>query len=72
MDGQGYVGNACQYPQDRDTQAATQRVLEYGPSTLLRVLLVKLRLRLLGPLASFIRQPNTNAAPCHSNPVDAA
>jgi hypothetical protein len=38
----------------------------------LGVLLVKLRLRLLGPLASLIRQPNTNAAPRRSNSVDAA
>ena len=37
-----------------------------------RVLLVKLRLRLLGPLASLIRQPSTNAAPRRSNSVDAA
>ena len=38
----------------------------------LGVLLVKLRLRLLGPLVSLIRQPNTNAAPRRSNSVDAA
>jgi hypothetical protein len=38
----------------------------------LGVLLVKLRLRLLGPLVSLIRQPNTTAAPRHSNSVDAA
>jgi hypothetical protein len=38
----------------------------------LGVLLVKLRLRLLGPLASLIRQPNANAAPRPSNSVDAA
>jgi hypothetical protein len=38
----------------------------------LGVLLVKLRLRLLGPLASLIRQPTTTAAPRRSNPVDAA
>jgi hypothetical protein len=38
----------------------------------LGVLLVKLRLRLLGPLASLIRQPHTNAAPRRSNSVDAA
>jgi hypothetical protein len=38
----------------------------------LGVLLVKLRLRLLGPLASLIRQPHTNVAPRSSNSVDAA
>jgi len=38
----------------------------------LGVLLVKLRMRLLGPLASLIRQPNTNPAPRHTNSVDAA
>ncbi len=38
----------------------------------LGVLLVKLRLRLLGPLVSLIRQPNSNAAPRRSNSVDAA
>ena len=38
----------------------------------LGVVLVKLRLRLLGPLASLIRQPGTNAAPRRSNSVDAA
>src|SRR5947209_16166958 len=38
----------------------------------LGVLPVKLRMRLLGPLASLIRQPKTNAAPRHTNPVDAA
>ena len=38
----------------------------------LGVLLVKLRLRLLGPLVSLIRHPNTNPAPRHSNSVDAA
>jgi len=38
----------------------------------LGVLLVKLRLRLLGPLASLIRQPNTNPALRHTNSVDAA
>jgi hypothetical protein len=38
----------------------------------LGVLLVKLRLRLLGPLVSLIRQPNTNAAPRRSNSVDSA
>ena len=38
----------------------------------LGVLLVKLRMRLLGPLASLIRQPNTTAAPRHLNSVDAA
>jgi hypothetical protein len=38
----------------------------------LGVLLVKLRLRLLGPLASLIRQPNSTAAPTCSNSVDAA
>ena len=38
----------------------------------LGVLLVKLRLRLLGPLVSLIRQPNTNTAPRRSNSVDAA
>jgi hypothetical protein len=38
----------------------------------LGVLLVKLRLRLLGPLASLIREPNTNPAPRPSNSVDAA
>jgi RNA polymerase sigma-70 factor, ECF subfamily len=38
----------------------------------LGVLLVKLRLRLLGPLASLIRQPNSTAAPRCSNSVDAA
>jgi hypothetical protein len=38
----------------------------------LGVLLVKLRLRLLGPLVSLIRQPSTNAAPRRSNSVDAA
>jgi hypothetical protein len=36
------------------------------------VLLVKLRTRLLGPLASLIRQSIANAHPRHSNPVDAA
>ena len=29
-------------------------------------------MRLLGPLASLIRQPNTNTAPRHTNSVDAA
>src|SRR5712692_6919353 len=38
----------------------------------LGVLLVKLRMRLLGPLASLIQQPNTNASPRHLNSVDAA
>ena len=38
----------------------------------LGVLLVKLRMRLLGPLARLIRQPNTNTAPRHTNSVDAA
>ena len=38
----------------------------------LGVLLVKLRMRLLGPLSSVIRQPNTNPPPRHSNSVDAA
>jgi hypothetical protein len=38
----------------------------------LGVLLVKLRLRLLGPLASLIRQPHTNASPRCSNRVDTA
>ena len=38
----------------------------------LGVLLIKLRMRLLGPLASLIHQPNTNAAPQRSNSVDAA
>jgi hypothetical protein len=38
----------------------------------LGVLLVKLRLRLLGPLASLIHQPNTKAPPRRSNSVDAA
>src|SRR5207245_2098930 len=38
----------------------------------LGVLLIKLRMRRLGPLASLIRQPNTNAAPRHTNSVDAA
>src|SRR5438094_7414735 len=38
----------------------------------LAVLLVKLPIRLLGPLASLIRQPNTNTAPRHTNSVDAA
>jgi hypothetical protein len=38
----------------------------------LGVLLVKLRTRLLGPLASLIRQSTANAHPRHSNPVDAA
>jgi hypothetical protein len=38
----------------------------------LGVLLVKLRIRLLGPLTSRICQPNTDATPRHSNPVDAA
>jgi len=38
----------------------------------LGVLLVNLRLRLLGPLASLIQQPITNAAPRSSNLVDAA
>ena len=38
----------------------------------LGVLLVKLRMRLLGPLASFIQQPNTNAPARHLNSVDAA
>jgi len=38
----------------------------------LGVLLVKLRTRLLGPLASLIRQPKPNATPRRSNPVDAA
>ena len=37
-----------------------------------RVLLVKLRTRLLGPLASLIRQPNLNPAPRPSNSTDAA
>jgi hypothetical protein len=36
------------------------------------VLLVKLRTRFLGPLASLIRQSNANAAPRRSNPVDVA
>jgi len=38
----------------------------------LGVLLVKLRMRLLGPLTSLIQQPNTNASPRHLNSVDAA
>ena len=38
----------------------------------LGVLLVKLRTRFLGPLASLIRQSNADAAPRRSNPVDAA
>ncbi len=38
----------------------------------LGVLLVKLRMRLLGPLASLIRQPHSNPAPRSSNSVDAA
>jgi hypothetical protein len=38
----------------------------------LGVLLVKLRLRLLGPLVSLVRQPNTNAAPRPCDSVDAA
>jgi hypothetical protein len=38
----------------------------------LGVLLVKLRLRLLGPLVSLIRQPHNNAGPRRSNSVDAA
>src|ERR1700674_3204460 len=38
----------------------------------LGVLLVKLRMRLLGPLASFIQQPNANAPARHLNSVDAA
>ena len=38
----------------------------------LGVLLVKLRTRLLGPLASLIQQPNPKAAPRHLNSVDAA
>ena len=38
----------------------------------LGVLLVKLRMRLLGPLTSLIRQPNTNAPSRHLNSVDAA
>jgi hypothetical protein len=37
----------------------------------LGVLLVKLRMRLLGPLVTLIRQPNTNAIPRRSNSVDA-
>src|SRR5438270_8838679 len=36
------------------------------------VMLVKLRLRLLGPLASMIRQPNTSTAPRSVNSVDSA
>ena len=38
----------------------------------LGVLLVRLRMRLLGPLASLIRQPNTNSPSRHLNSVDAA
>ena len=38
----------------------------------LGVLLVKLRMRLLGPLTSLIRQPNSNAPSRHLNSVDAA
>jgi hypothetical protein len=38
----------------------------------LGVLLVKLRMRLLGPLASLIQQPNTNASARRLNSVDAA
>jgi hypothetical protein len=38
----------------------------------LGVLLVKLRMRLLGPLAGLINQPNTNVATPHLNSVDAA
>src|SRR5438128_5731582 len=38
----------------------------------LGVLLVKLRMRLLGPLASLISKPSAPPAPRHSNPVDAA
>jgi len=38
----------------------------------LGVVLVQLRTRFLGPLASLIRQSNANANPRHSNPVDAA
>jgi DNA-binding transcriptional ArsR family regulator len=38
----------------------------------LGVLLVKLRVRLLGPLATLIHQPSTNAMPQRNNSVDAA
>lgn len=38
----------------------------------LGVLLVKLRMRLLGPLATLIQQPKTTAAPRRLNSVDAA
>ena len=38
----------------------------------LGVLLVKLRMRLLGPLASLISKPSAPPAPRHSNSVDAA
>jgi hypothetical protein len=38
----------------------------------LGVVLVKLRVRLLSPLASLIQQPNTNAPSRHLNSVDAA
>ncbi len=38
----------------------------------LGVLLVKLRTRLLGPLASLVRQPNVLTPPRPSNLVDAA
>jgi DNA-binding transcriptional ArsR family regulator len=38
----------------------------------LGVLLVKLRTRFLGPLTSLIRQTDANAAPRHSDPVNAA
>ena len=38
----------------------------------LGVLLVKLRMRLLGPLASLIARPSTTAASRRSNSVDAA
>src|SRR5712671_2000390 len=38
----------------------------------LGVLLVKLRMRLLGPLATLIATPSTRRPPLHHNPVDAA
>ena len=38
----------------------------------LGVLLVKLRMRLLGPLATLVTTPSTRRPPLHHNPVDAA
>jgi len=56
----------------RDPDAVLARIRAARERGVRVALLVRLRLRLLGPLASLIRQPNTNATPRRSNPIDAA